>query len=285
MFLAKSSSTALRPKLFSGAVSMLRISQRLESKCPTSEEEKNKCFKFRGDVCAAEKKPQNTDCAPAVPPKPKYYKQLDPCKTDKELAVQHPKYLGIYPRCKIPYHPEPWCTDPCLLEVRMDPLYYKPSAALDKKYECYWVECFQRRPKRCCRRVPPERSYRVVYNKCDHRTQKKQCFMVDPMPCKQDAQYTSCPKFVMCNCPLANQRVDCLGPPKLRPRCRRPPTQYPCFSECQHEELSKPRPIECRCLEVPSTCELYRYMKRTRHRRGPCDPVDKGYDPCDPSTH
>ncbi|KAI8038576.1 hypothetical protein M5D96_008484 [Drosophila gunungcola] len=183
MFLVKNS-TALRSQhLLNGAKELIRaqfsamtlVNQRQRHtdadkdagqgptrKCQSKKkaEDEKKCVKF---VSANALK---AECVPVEKIVPKYYKQLNPCKTDKELAVQHPKYLGVYGRCDIPYLPEPHCQDPCDLVERLDDKHYKPSKSLDRDFDQYWVECIFRKQKRCCKKVPPERTQRVIYNKC-----------------------------------------------------------------------------------------------------------------------
>ncbi|XP_039483716.1 uncharacterized protein LOC120446689 [Drosophila santomea] len=239
-------------------------------KCAKKRKEEKKCEKF---VSQNAKKPE---CKPPLVQKPKYYRQLNPCKTDKELSELHPKYLGVWGRCDIPYKPEPECLDPCDLAERLDDKYYKPSKSLDRKFDQYWVECFFRKQKRCCRKVAPERTYRVIRNKCAAAPKKTNCFTVNPMPCKQEAKVGPCPKLQLCECPTATAEINC----KLvrrHTRCRRRACQYPSFSECQHEELNTSRPIECRCLEVPPTCLVYRHA--LLDRRLPCEPL-KPRDSC-----
>uniref|UniRef100_A0A6P4F2X7 Uncharacterized protein LOC108045040 n=1 Tax=Drosophila rhopaloa TaxID=1041015 RepID=A0A6P4F2X7_DRORH len=289
MFLAKSS-TGLRPQLLNEAKGLIKshfsavtlVNQRhkhsdadkgLQRKCPkhTKEEKAKKCVKY---VAANALKPE---CVPVEALKPRYYRQLNPCKTDKELAVQHPKYLGVYGRCDIPYKPEPYCMDPCDLAERLDDKHYKPSKSLDRDFDQYWVECFFRKQKRCCRKVPPERTQRVEYTKCAAIPKRKQCFMVNPMPCKQEAKEGPCPKFSLCNCPPPFPSTSCKKPLRMG-RCRRRQCQYPSFSECQHEELNTRRPVECFCLEVPPLCLVYRYG--LLNRRLPCEPPERR-DPCE----
>ncbi|XP_017132962.1 uncharacterized protein LOC108149707 [Drosophila elegans] len=294
MFLVKNS-TALRSQhLFNGAKELIRaqfsaitlVNQRQRHtdadedaeqgptrKCQSKKkaEEAKKCVKFV---------PSNAlkaECVPINNIVPKYYKQLNPCKTDKELAVQHPKYLGVYGRCDIPYLPEPHCQDPCDLVERLDDKYYKPSKSLDRDFDQYWVECFFRKQKRCCKKVPPERTQRVIYNKCAAVPKRKQCFMVNPMPCKQEAKEGPCPKFSLCGCPPPAAKTNCKVTAR-RKRCRRRSCQYPSFSECQHEELNVGRPVECRCLEVPPMCLVYR--RGLLNIRLPCQRPESR-DPCE----
>jgi len=243
----------------------------VSDKCAKNKKDKRECKKFESENA---KKPE---CKPPVVRAPKYYKQLKPCKTDKELSELHPKYLGVWGRCDIPYKPEPDCTDPCDLAVRLDDKYYKPSKSLDREFDQYWVECFFRKQKRCCRKVAPERTYRVLTKKCVSAPKKAPCFTVNPMPCKQEAKTSPCPKIKLCECPPAAAINNC----KLvrrHTRCRRRACQYPSFSECQHEELNTSRPIECRCLEVPPLCLVYRHA--LLNRRLPCEPLKPRNESC-----
>ncbi|KAH8401905.1 hypothetical protein KR009_008656, partial [Drosophila setifemur] len=210
------------------------------------------------------------ECLPPIRDEPWFYAEPVPCKSDEELAVQHPKYLGVYGRCVVPYKPEAHCMDPCDKAIRMDDLHYKPGKYMERNFEQYWTECFFRKPKRCCRKIPPERSVRVISNRCGPPVKKgPACVLINPMPCKQEARAGPCPKITMCGCADVAPRVDCREGPK-RWRCRRRSCQYPSFSECQHEELNTSRPVECRCLEVPPMCLVYRYA--ALNRRGFCDP-------------
>ncbi|KAH8253486.1 hypothetical protein KR032_005700, partial [Drosophila birchii] len=232
----------------------------------TDGESEEKCFKFRST-----KKSEESKCRPVKTYTPRFYRQLKPCKPDKELAVQHPKYLGVYPRCDVPYKPEFDCMDPCELVDRIDDTMYKPSASLDRKYERYWVECFIPKTKRCCRKVPAERSVRSQVKSCLQVPRPKPCYMVNPMPCKIEVPPSPCPKMTICNCPEGNTTgINCRLAPRKR-RCRRRPCLYPSFSECQHEELNVGRPVECRCLDVPPMCLVYREL--AKNRRGFCDPI------------
>ncbi|KAH8290746.1 hypothetical protein KR054_005601, partial [Drosophila jambulina] len=202
-------------------------------------------------------------CKPLKTHTPHYYRQLEPCKTDKELALQHPRDLGLYGRCEIEYKPEFDCMDPCIQNVRMDDLMYKPSASLDREFDQYWVECCIRKPKRCCRKVPPERSWRAPATGCEAKAKPKPCETHYPMPCKSEGPPSPCPKFTLCACPPANTKVNCRLAPR-RQRCRRRPCLYPSFSECKHEELNVGRPVECRCLEIPNMCDVYRIQAKGR---------------------
>ncbi|KAH8308830.1 hypothetical protein KR059_002096, partial [Drosophila kikkawai] len=160
-----------------------------------------------------------------------------------------------------PFKPE--CLDPCLMAVRLDDTMYRPSASLDRKFDRYWVECSIGKKKRCCRKVPPERSYRVL-GKCDKIEKKAPCKTLYPMPCKLEKTDNRCPKIQVCGCgPLHNTQVNCRLAPRHK-RCRRRPCLYPSFSECQHEELTVSRPIECRCLQVPSMCDMFRFRAMNR---------------------
>ncbi|XP_016946642.1 uncharacterized protein LOC108022294 [Drosophila biarmipes] len=279
MFLTKNS-VALRPQILKEAQGLvasgvalvgrrLKHSDGVSDKCAKKKKVERKCEKY---VPTNSLKPE---CLPVDAQKPKYYKQLKPCKTDKELAVQHPKYLGVWGRCDIPYKPEPLCQDPCDLAERLDDKFYKPSKSLDREFDQYWVECFFRKQKRCCRKVAPERTYRVISTKCGAAPKRKPCLTVNPMPCKQEAKQGPCPKFSLCDCKPAAIKTNCKVAPRQR-RCRRRSCQYPSFSECQHEELNTARPIECRCLEVPPTCLVYRYG--LLNRRLPCDPPERRDD-------
>ncbi|KAH8305902.1 hypothetical protein KR018_002298, partial [Drosophila ironensis] len=208
-------------------------------------------------------------CQPVVKPKPKYFASPKPCKSDRELAAQHPKYFGAFARCKVPYKPIAECMDPCFFAVRLDDKHYSPSDSLGRKYQCHWVECHHRKPKKRCRRVPPERSYRVIAKSCSKQRTTPMCPTPTPMPCKiSEPKKTTCPKIKLCNCAPTPARTDCRGPPILppRPRCRRKATQYPSFSECKHDDIEPGRPIECRCLETPPTCIVYRQMNRNKEQ-------------------
>ncbi|XP_017039105.1 uncharacterized protein LOC108086639 [Drosophila ficusphila] len=278
MFLAKNA-TGLRPQILNEVKGLAKAgdlgslffaSRRHRTTCNEKKEAAKKCEKYR---------PTNAlkaECLPVKEQVPPFYRQVNPCKTDPELAVQHPKYLGVYGRCDIPYKPEPHCQDPCDLAVRLDDTHYTPGKYLDREYEKYWVECFFRKQKRCCKKVPPERTYRVISNKCGAAAKMKPCKTINPMPCKQEAKQGPCPKFSLCDCKPANVKTNCKLAPR-NSRCRRRPCQYPAFSECDHEDLGKGRPIECRCLEVPPMCLVYRYA--LLDRRLPCEPT-KPRDEC-----
>ncbi|KAH8375221.1 hypothetical protein KR200_000582 [Drosophila serrata] len=262
MFLVRKC-TPIRPKLLLKAETLLNDAVPAILRMYSDSESDEKCFKYRPS-----KKTDSAACRPVKVHVPRFHRQLDPCKTDKELAVQHPRYLGVYPRCEIPYKPEFDCMDPCALAVRLDDTMYRPSASLDRKFDQYWVECVVRKQKRCCRRVPPERSVRAVYNKCE-KPKPKPCDTVHPMPCKMETKPGACPRFYLCNCPaMENSQVNCRLAPRKK-RCRRRPCLYPSFSECQHEELDVGRPVECRCLETPAMCIVHRY--EALGRRGTCD--------------
>ncbi|KAH8234054.1 hypothetical protein KR038_000392 [Drosophila bunnanda] len=273
MFLFKNC-TPIRPKILLRAETLLndavRAVLRLSHSDAKSEE---KCFKYR----PSKKAGSDSSCRPVKVHVPPYYQQLDPCKTDKQLALQHPRNLGVYPRCDVPFKPEYDCMDPCLMAVRLDDTMYKPSASLDRKFEQYWVDCFVRKQKRCCRKVPPERSVRTA-RVCGSKANAKPCKTVHPMSCKSDLPPPRCPRFQLCNCPsVESAQVNCRLAPRVK-RCRRRPCLYPSFSECQHEELDVGRPVECRCLDTPPMCIVYRY--EALGRRGVCDKRKDSKDDC-----
>ncbi|XP_067619954.1 uncharacterized protein [Eurosta solidaginis] len=158
------------------------------------------------------------------------------------------------------------CLDPCPdVLPRLDDLYYKPSDKLKRKYTQTWVECPKvkyARKKVCCLQniIKPPFKKRMR-----RRTKGKdgECIpgKTDLMPCKQAQPRSKCPRFILPGCNPARNPPKCKRQ-RYKVDCRKVCTPYPSFSECVKKKARRLRPIECRCLDIPSLCEVLQEMRR-----------------------
>ncbi|XP_004519606.1 uncharacterized protein LOC101452096 [Ceratitis capitata] len=170
------------------------------------------------------------------------------------------KSMWLNPEC---------CLDPCPdLQPRFDELYYKPSDKMKRKYTQTWVECpkiMYARKKICCydNIIPPAFERRM------HKRRKasEECKPrpTDLMPCKTMSR-SICPKFVLPGCTAVRDPAKC-GRPRPKRSCVKICTPYPSFSECTKKKPRPPRSVECRCLDIPSMCDVFRLLKRAHGHR------------------
>ncbi|KAH8255268.1 hypothetical protein KR038_000204, partial [Drosophila bunnanda] len=180
------------------------------------------------------------------------------CRSDIEFNL--PAFIDARKAC---------LSDPCANEVQAwDLTHYKPQDMCKRKYPRTWDECVVKCRKRKMQCVPlpvnPPRRQRVA-------TKKRACPENLCVLGKLDLELTEpctlmkptlCPRFKMPNC-----CVEARDPPKCRRPfraglCQRRKTKYPCFSDCSHEPIPGPSPVECNCLIKPSLCEVWRHYRR-----------------------
>ncbi|XP_053948797.1 uncharacterized protein LOC128857184 [Anastrepha ludens] len=174
----------------------------------------------------------------------------------KEIKEEKPKSMWLNPEC---------CLDPCPdLLPRYDELYYKPSDKFKRVYTQTWVECPKVKTavkKICCYKnvIPPPFKRR----KFKRRTAADECKPrpTNLMPCKTRNLKTLCPKLIMPGCNAARSSTKCKRE-TLKAKCRKICTPYPSFSECSKKKPCPSRAVECRCLDIPSLCEVWEELRR-----------------------
>ncbi|XP_043640547.1 uncharacterized protein LOC122611485 [Drosophila teissieri] len=177
---------------------------------------------------------------------PRYAKKPAPKKED---SFQFHHLVKSPPEC---------CIDPCAERFPpYDQCYYKISDKATRKYQVTWVECppIQIKPKKICcyeagARPPIPR-------------RKRKAFVVSadcPTNVECPTEEGLCPRIKMPGC-KAVDNVSC-HVVRRKTDCVKVKAPYPSFSECTHPPLRKPRAIECNCLDVPSSCDLIRELKR-----------------------
>ncbi|XP_052843570.1 LOW QUALITY PROTEIN: uncharacterized protein LOC128256902 [Drosophila gunungcola] len=164
--------------------------------------------------------------------------------------------------------PPECCDDPCRDRFPLyDDCFYKISDKAKRKYQVTWVECppIQIKPKKICcfeaaTRPPIPRRKRKVFVADEKCPTEQVCPVAEGL----------CPRITMPGC----KAVDSVSCHVVRRKtdCIKVKAPYPSFSECSRPPVRKARGIECRCLEVPSACDLVRETIRTEGnpRKGNC---------------
>uniref|UniRef100_A0A1A9ZCI4 Uncharacterized protein n=1 Tax=Glossina pallidipes TaxID=7398 RepID=A0A1A9ZCI4_GLOPL len=192
------------------------------------------------------------DCGKVVEPKcdPK---DPDVCKgrevkdTGRAYVVpREEKSIWEYPDC---------CANACLdLPARMDELHYKMSDKLVREYSQTWAPCPPLRIKETvicpepCEAIPlpsrPTRKKGAGNSSAENRQ------LACPQPklqgligCK-DASKRSCPRFELKGCAPPRSPPSCTPDQNILSDCKKEPTPYPCFSECQRPKPDPLNPTE-----------------------------------------
>ncbi|KAH8298250.1 hypothetical protein KR018_011873 [Drosophila ironensis] len=159
------------------------------------------------------------------------------------------------------------CLKECAMEVEAsDLIHYKPHDMYDKVYQRTWYECVIKKPRRkahCIHRPPPtpRRKRRVPKtSSCEVRGVCEGAQSLGLRTCLKKKNL-DCPRWCLPHCKPAK------NPPKCRRpfgggRCMRRKCKYPSFSECRHDPIPEGRPIECKCLDRPAICEMWRFWRR-----------------------
>ncbi|XP_037815994.1 uncharacterized protein LOC119606528 [Lucilia sericata] len=148
------------------------------------------------------------------------------------------------------------CGDPCPDALpRFDKLYYRRSDKAERDYQQTWNECPEQfiRPKVICCHKPIKPKFKKRPRKERPKT-----------ACKADVclqSKTKCPYIKMPDCKEGRKPPSCLTQRKPAKCLKRNPP-YPSFSECKRVRPKGRHPIECKCLAIPSICEVWAYHHR-----------------------
>ncbi|KAM7342100.1 uncharacterized protein ACRADG_009637 [Cochliomyia hominivorax] len=148
------------------------------------------------------------------------------------------------------------CGDPCPDALpRFDKLFYRRSDKATRVYTQTWDECPEQfiRPKVICCHKP-------IKPKFKKRPRKER----PQTACAQEVCYqskTKCPHIKMPHCRAGRKPPSCLTQRKPA-KCLKRKSPYPSFSECTRKPSKPIHPIECKCLAIPSICEVWAYYHR-----------------------
>lgn len=174
--------------------------------------------------------------------------------TDKVFITKPENSMWEFPEC---------CGNICReMPVRMDELYYKTS---DKRrtYTQTWktgpslrIEVCEIYPPICRAQPPPTRTRHVK------RRPETACRLARYVnwliPCKGHFPKRRCPWFQMENCGHICRKF------KTPVKCKKIPTPYPCYSDCERCGQVPLRTIECKCLDRPAMCEVWEQLRRRK---------------------
>lgn len=181
----------------------------------------------------------------------------------KEEKKINPPPLPINERDIVIKVPDECCPDPCKWAYpRFDLLYYKRTDKLNRVYTQTWAECPEllRKPKIICcldKIVMPQLPKRKPKEK-----PKTACEVICPPPASK------CPRITLEGCRPARVPPKCTIVRKPA-NCEKKKAPYPSFSECKRDIPRPLRPIECKCLVVPSICEMWAYYKKMHSMKKP----------------
>ncbi|XP_005178805.1 uncharacterized protein LOC101900597 [Musca domestica] len=155
--------------------------------------------------------------------------------------------------------PDICCANPCKDALpRFDWLYYRRSDKLSKEYQQTWAECpelVKQSKVVCC-------YDKIVYPQMKKRPrQERPQTACTPPTCSNTK--TTCPRFHMPRCGKVRR------PPKCHvnrePKdCTKRKAPFPAFSECRRDIPKPLHPIECKCLALPTMCEVWAHYNRMR---------------------
>uniref|UniRef100_A0A1B0ATR0 Uncharacterized protein n=1 Tax=Glossina palpalis gambiensis TaxID=67801 RepID=A0A1B0ATR0_9MUSC len=210
------------------------------------------------------------DCGIVVEPKcdPK---NPDVCK-GREVKVTGRAYvipreensMWEYPEC---------CANACLdLPARMDELHYKMSDKLVRQYSQTWAACPPLRIRETvicpepCEAIPlPSRPIR---KKGEGNSSADNPQLACPQPklqgligCKDTSKH-SCPHLELKGCAPSRSPPSCGPDQNILSKCKKEPTPYPCFSECQRPKPDPLNPTECKCNDPLPMCLVWEEFRR-----------------------
>uniref|UniRef100_A0A1A9WLQ4 Uncharacterized protein n=1 Tax=Glossina brevipalpis TaxID=37001 RepID=A0A1A9WLQ4_9MUSC len=203
------------------------------------------------------------NCAKVIEPKckPEHLEKQPPCPEKKkrlQRGIKEVETCGMWecPECCLEHCPD--------LPDRLDEYYYKTSDKLKRKYQQTWIACPDLKIEEvevCC-------GDKTTVEKRKKRGKGEKPKTACPQPnrlkglmvCKQ-AVSGKCPRFLLDNCPPARSPPTCH---RTRPptNCQKEPNPYPSYSECRRCELDALPPVECKCLDKPSMCEVWAEFRR-----------------------
>ncbi|XP_073812726.1 uncharacterized protein [Musca autumnalis] len=151
-------------------------------------------------------------------------------------------------------------SNPCKDAVtRFDLLFYKRSDKSNREYQQTWAECPQLviKPKVVC-------SYEnIVYPQMKKRPrQERPTTACKPPTCGANTKST-CPSFQLPNCRSARKPPKCHVNREPK-NCTKLNAPYPAFSECRRDIPKPLHPVECKCLALPTMCEVWAHYNRMR---------------------
>uniref|UniRef100_A0A1A9WLP6 Uncharacterized protein n=1 Tax=Glossina brevipalpis TaxID=37001 RepID=A0A1A9WLP6_9MUSC len=174
--------------------------------------------------------------------------------TDKIFTTKLKDSMWEFPEC---------CGNIChRMPVRMDEIYYKMS---DKRrtYTQTWTTPPSLRIEVC--EIYPPLCRADQFPTGQRRTKSRTltaCRLarhVDWLrPCKGHYLKGRCPRFAMENCRNVYRMW------KAPVRCKKVPTPYPSYSDCERCGQVPPRTTECKCLDRPAMCEVWEQLRRQR---------------------
>ncbi|XP_075165845.1 uncharacterized protein LOC142238165 [Haematobia irritans] len=139
---------------------------------------------------------------------------------------------------------------------RFDKLYYRRSDKAKREYQQTWAECPELlvKPKVIC-------SFEnIKYPILEKRPKQKRPQTACKPPTCDDSE-KKCPNFVLPQCGQARRPPNCRI--KREPLdCVKRKTPYPSFSECKKAIPQPLHPIECKCLALPTMCEIWEHYNR-----------------------
>uniref|UniRef100_A0A1A9WLP8 Uncharacterized protein n=1 Tax=Glossina brevipalpis TaxID=37001 RepID=A0A1A9WLP8_9MUSC len=217
------------------------------------------------------------DCARVVEPK------CDPndpdvCKrraTGKKSEVSGRSYVIPKVKDSMWEYPE-CCANACLdLPARTDELYYKMSNKLTRKYAQTWAACPPLRIRETvicpepCEAIPiptrPTRKKGEENSNADNpQLACPQQKLQGLMGCKEANSKRTCPRFELKGCLPGRSPPSC-SPDKsaqIESNCRKEPTPYPCFSECQRPTPDPLNPTECKCTDRLPMCIVWEEFRK-----------------------
>uniref|UniRef100_A0A1I8P989 Uncharacterized protein n=1 Tax=Stomoxys calcitrans TaxID=35570 RepID=A0A1I8P989_STOCA len=155
--------------------------------------------------------------------------------------------------------PDICCGNVCPDAVpRLDTLYYKRSDKAQRKYEQTWAECpeLMKKPKLLCRYES------IIYPKLEKRPRgERPQTACKPPECNNTK--TACPRFNMPRCGKARRPPKC-SVTREPLDCMKDKAPYPSFSECKRDLPHPLHPIECKCLALPTMCEVWEHFHKVQ---------------------
>lgn len=207
-------------------------------------------------------------------PPPKCEKKGNDCGTIEECG-----YEGIEHKPKPKkgpnedfqfYHlltsPPECCRDQCrdIGFPTFDECLYKVSDKAKRKYQVTWVECppIKIKPKKiCCF----EKGMRPPVARRKRKAKAAEC--ANESTCIAQG---ACPKITLPRCRPVREPTRCRRQ-RTPSDCVKVKAPQPSFSECRRPKPGPLRQVECKCLAIPSLCDVLEYKTNHGDRvRGNC---------------